>query len=183
MTTAQRRIDWVKRWLPFVNQITAGTGILPGLVVSVAILESSKNGVPAASVLALKPNYNLFGITAGSSWTGPTVKMSDAGNPRTFRVYPNQNESFKDFVKLVGSSNRYKNVKNGKTVFEQAKIMNDAGYSETPDYANRVEAVWKTLQGNYTDVKAGEQQQKSGTGYMMGGAALLLTALFLNTKK
>lgn len=183
MTTAQRRIDWVKRWLPFVNQITAGTGILPGLVVSVAILESSKNGVPAASALALKPNYNLFGITAGSNWNGPTVNMSDAGNPRVFRRYANQNESFKDFVKLLDTTNRYKNVDDVNTVYLQAKAMNDAGYSETKDYPERVQAVWETLQGNYNEVKQGAQEKQSGTGYILGGGALLLAALFLNNKK
>jgi flagellum-specific peptidoglycan hydrolase FlgJ len=180
MTTSQRRIDWVKRWLPFVNQITKGTGILPGLVVSVAILESSKNGVPAASVLALKPNYNLFGITTGSNWNGASVKMSDAGNPRTFRVYPNQNESFKDFVKLLSTTSRYKDVDTGATVYEQAKIMNDAGYSETKDYPDRVQAVWETLQGNYSDVKNIATNKQSGTGFLFTGATLV--GLYFLTK-
>jgi peptidoglycan hydrolase FlgJ len=178
-STAQKRIEWVKRWLPFVNDITAGTGILPGLVISVAILESSKNGIPAASALALKPNYNLFGITAGSSWSGPMVNMSDAGNPRKFRVYPNQNESFKDFVKLMQTS-RYKDVKNGRTVTEQARIMNDAGYSETPGYENRIASVWNSLQGNYQDQKELTAQSTSaGVPMLFIGAA----ALYFITKK
>jgi flagellum-specific peptidoglycan hydrolase FlgJ len=196
----------VQKWAIPVANMVRNTKILPGLVFSVAILESSKpdsKGVwlPANSALAKAPNNNLFGITAGSNWKGATVNMSDAGNPRTFRVYPNQTESFKDFIKLLQTS-RYVNagINEGKTVFQQAEAMKRGGYAEVSDYADRVAKVWQSLGGTYDAAKEkaaatgqtvtnvlNSPGSTSGSGsgglLMAGGLGLLLIGLSFSKPK
>lgn len=200
------RLQWVNKWAIPVAGMVKGTKILPGLVFSVAILESSKadsKGVwlPANSALAKAPNNNLFGITKGASWNGPTVNMTDAGNPRVFRVYPNQQKSFEDFIKLLQTS-RYVSagINEGKTVFQQAEAMKRGGYAEVADYADRVAKVWQSIGGSYDAAKEaaaasgqtvtnvlnnpGSPSGGGGGGLLMaGGLGLLLLGISFSKPK
>jgi len=82
-------------------------GLYTSVMMAQAILESGWG----QSTLSLAPNYNLFGIKAGTDWTGDTVSMqtqewdANAGKYVTimadFRKYPSFFESFTDNAKKL----------------------------------------------------------------------------------
>src|SRR3546814_9002915 len=63
-------------------------------------------------------SYNLFGIKAGSSWSGEVVNVLtteyEDGVARKvvqpFRAYGSYEESFADYARLIGDSPRYESV-------------------------------------------------------------------------
>lgn len=171
------REQWIARWQKYVDEITKGTGIFPATVFTIAIVESSArdadgNMRPANSWLA-KNAYNLFGIKKGVGWNGATVARDDDKAGELFRKYPNQNESFKDFVKFLQSNPRYKNagVFSASTPAAQLKAIANAGYSTTATYGDTLakigEQLHKFLGGNKTAI--------AGTSF---GTLITLAAIY-----
>lgn len=149
------RNDWIQLHYPMVQQVTAGTGILPEIALSQAIIESSTkasdgNFYPGTSKLATDGN-NLFGIKADKNWKGdfitlPTKEFKDGKWVQTsakFRKYPSIEDSFKDYVKFLQTNPRYKaaGVFSAKTYQEQAKALQKAGYATDPNYSNLLTGV------------------------------------------
>lgn len=112
--------------------------ILPSLVISQAILESGW-GVKHIE-------NNIFGIKAGSSWTGKVAlrRTTEWDGTRyvvkvdRFRAYDNMEESIKDYLKLIGESKRYEKVKKARDYKEAARLMYEAGYATDPKYADKL---------------------------------------------
>jgi|GEM_PF-3818793 len=100
------------------------------------------------------PQNNMFGIKAGSSWTGPTVnaqtfEYTPAGvqynTSSNFRAYPNVWESFKDYYRLM-TTERYRNAL--YHVNDPAKMIQmivAAGYATGPNYASLVISIMRSL--------------------------------------
>lgn len=103
---------------------TAGVPLL--LLLAVAAYESGDgNGRYAQEA------NNIFSITAGSSWKGPTLK--NLTGSYTFRKYSSWRDSVADFVKLITSLSRYnKALLAGKTgnVAAFAAELQAAGYGD-----------------------------------------------------
>ena len=131
--------------LDFINQIKDGAvasynkyGVLPSLTMAQAILESGWGEHPIGK--------NLFGIKAGSSWTGKT-KTTETGEQRadgsrykttaTFRDYDSYSESIDDHAKLL-TNERYKGVIASKNYKEACKAVKDAGYATSLDYTKNL---------------------------------------------
>ncbi|CDH46965.1 glycoside hydrolase family 73 protein [Candidatus Contendibacter odensensis] len=129
-------------------------------------------GLPASALLAQAANetgygkhipqagtvfsYNLFGIKAGKSWTGPTVKNQTAEHGKagwrqeaaSFRVYASYAESFKGFVAFLKANARYKPALNRAEEGDVGgffRALQVAGYATDPDYADKIIAIERRI--------------------------------------
>jgi len=95
-------------------------------------------------------SFNLFGIKAGSAWTGPTV---DAVTTEViggvaqkvvqkFRAYASYAESFADYAKMIVSNPRFeKAVQSAGDALQFAKEMGKSGYATDPSYGAKLAHV------------------------------------------
>jgi len=144
----------------FQNKLTCcaqaasdATGIPAKFMLGQAALETGwgKHQIVAANG---QPSYNLFGIKAGSDWTGKTVNAVTTeyvnGVPtqkvEKFRAYDNYDQSFNDYAKLLQGNQRYKIViANAKDAYGFAQGLQKAGYATDPDYAKKlINVIGKT---------------------------------------
>lgn len=179
------RQEFIKEFAPFILTITKGTGILPGTLAAMAILESSgktQGGwFVGGSGLSRKGN-NFFGIKC-HGWKGEHIKMDTAEwNQDTgqyeesacFRKYPTVEESIKDYVHFLLNNERYKKagVFDAKTVKTQAQRLQQAGYATSPNYAELVNSVYQNIK---TTLDSAKTKNKSYYPFIAMG----LLALFL----
>lgn len=104
------------------------------------------------STLAAK-HYNLFGIKAGPTWTGPTVDLmttdySKAGVPTThvqrWRVYAGYEACIRDHLRLVMTTPRYAasaKLLRASSLDYMAQMGRDGWYSSSQ--VGHVSAEWK----------------------------------------
>jgi peptidoglycan hydrolase FlgJ len=94
-----------------------------------------------------RTSHNLFGIKAGSSWTGKTVSVTTTEYiggvakkvVEKFRAYGSYAESFRDYASLIAGNPRYQDVlKRGGTIEGFANAMQRAGYATDPRYAEKL---------------------------------------------
>jgi len=103
--------------------------------------------------------HNLFGIKAGSSWTGKTTDVTTTeyigGQPRRvvakFRAYDSYEDSFRDYAKLLQNNPRYDKVvahaSSGQATAQGfAQGLQRAGYATDPAYADKLTRVINTAQ-------------------------------------
>lgn len=99
------------------------------------------------------PSFNVFGIKATSSWTGKVAEVQTTeyinGKPQKvmakFRAYDSYEESFKDYAKLIGSNDRYRDVvAKADTAEGFARGLQKAGYATDPEYASKLARVINT---------------------------------------
>jgi flagellar protein FlgJ len=95
-------------------------------------------------------SFNLFGIKAGSQWSGATVNVPtlefESGIPvrkvERFRAYDSPADSFRDYAALIGGSSRYANARGtGENVEAFAAALQQGGYATDPNYAQKIAAV------------------------------------------
>ena len=109
--------------------------VLPSLTIAQAILES---GWGKSAI-----GNNLFGIKAGSNWTGKTqtVRTSEYGSGgyyhinATFRDYDSIDDSIEDHAKLLTKS-RYDSVRAATNYKTACQEVQKDGYATSPTYAN-----------------------------------------------
>lgn len=125
----------------FINKMKKGAlanyekyGILPSITIAQAVLESNWGN----SGLTKEYN-NLFGIK-GHNWDGATATLQTKENyndqiQSDFRVYASLEESIKDHGRFLVENKRYEKngLFEGETYQEQAKALEDAGYSTATD--------------------------------------------------
>ena len=137
--------DFVAAVWPHAVEASATTGLAPHLVVAHAALESgwgrSEPRRPDGT-----SSHNLFGIKAGTGWTGPTVEASTTeyvnGQAETrterFRVYGSYREAFVDYANLLSNSPRYAGVLDAVDGTDFAKSLQQSGYATDPMYADKL---------------------------------------------
>ncbi len=95
-------------------------------------------------------SFNLFGIKAGSQWSGatvnvPTLEFQDGVAVRKverFRAYGSPADSFRDYAALIGGNSRYANARGaGDNVEAFASALQQGGYATDPNYAQKIAAV------------------------------------------
>jgi len=98
-------------------------------------------------------SHNLFGIKAGSNWTGKVAQVTTTevidGQPRKvvakFRAYASYEESFRDYAQLMKDSPRYAAVvAAGNNAQGFAQGLQRAGYATDPAYADKLTRVINT---------------------------------------
>ena len=94
-----------------------------------------------------KSSHNLFGIKAGSDWTGKTVDVptTEYANGvahrvvQRFRAYDSDAESVRDWAQLVAGNPRYAGVvRQGQTAAGFANSLQKAGYATDPSYRTKL---------------------------------------------
>jgi flagellar protein FlgJ len=100
-------------------------------------------------------SFNLFGIKAGSSWTGKVAEVTtteyvDGVAKKTtakFRAYDSYEDSFRDYARLINTSPRYAQARE-QTGSAQAFAsgLQKAGYATDPDYASKLSRAINTTQ-------------------------------------
>jgi flagellum-specific peptidoglycan hydrolase FlgJ len=139
MATKFTRQQFIGIIAPMCVKDMQRSGVFASLSIAQGILESADGN----SGLATKGN-NLFGIKAGSTWSGKYVEMPTKefvnGNWITvnakFRAYNNWEESIADHSSLLTKSSRYAKVITAKTYKEAAHEIWKAGYATDPNYPN-----------------------------------------------
>lgn len=179
------REEFVKKYSPYVNEITKGTGIFAGTLLAQAILESSgkyntnNTWLVGGSKLSQVAN-NFFGIKADKSWKGKRYNIATGENKPSgeyyiikddFRAYNSVEDSLKDYVNFLQSNPRYKKagVFEAKNVKEQAERLKAAGYATAPNYAELVNSVYNSISSFISENKS----------KIAGGSILLLIGIFL----
>lgn len=138
----------------FINKVFAQAKLVNthGLFMSVLLAQAALESGWGKSTLASKYN-NLFGVKAGSNWSGETVSLntkeiingSSQNVTAKFRVYPSWRASIQDRCNLLKSLSRYKLALNAQTADEQARLLQAAGYATATNYA---QSIINTMQSN-----------------------------------
>lgn len=98
-------------------------------------------------------SHNLFGIKAGSNWTGKVAEVTTTeyigGVARKvtakFRAYDSYEDAFKDHARLLTQSPRYsQTVAQADTAKGFAQGLQKAGYATDPAYADKLTKVINT---------------------------------------
>lgn len=182
--------EWLNENAAAAVSATAGTGIFPEILLAQAIIESAKNGAMPGTKLAKQYN-NYFGIKAGSSWKGSTADMLTGEYTKNgqhveerakFRSYNSPAGSFKDYVKLLTKSKRYKKALQATTPRAQAAELQAAGYSTNPNYKNIVASLAETFSNLLTTIKANPGKTAAGAGVLLAAAAAALYLMASNGK-
>lgn len=152
----------------FINKMKDGAmanyeryGILPSITIAQAVLESNWGN----SGLTKEYN-NLFGIK-GHNWDGATANLETKENyddqiTSDFRVYGSLEDSIKDHGQFLVENKRYEKngLFDGETYQEQAKALEDAGYSTATDengekiYSSMLINIIKTYELQVIDSEA-----------------------------
>jgi flagellar protein FlgJ len=135
--------------LPHAQKAAAALGVDPASLVAQAALETGwGKSVPCAADGSC--SFNLFGIKAGTSWSGatvnvPTLEFEDGVAVRKvdrFRAYGSIGDSFMDYARLIANSPRYAGaLGTGGDVAGFASALQAGGYATDPEYASKIEAV------------------------------------------
>jgi len=97
-----------------------------------------------------RPSFNLFGIKAGSSWTGAVhqsqTKEFSGGRMQEvsdrFRAYSSPEQSIQDYVGLLKGNPRYAGaLGTGSDAEAFARGLARGGYATDPDYVTKLTAV------------------------------------------
>ncbi len=165
----------------FLNKIISGAiegwikyKILPSITASQAILESGWG----TSTLASK-YHNLFGVKAGSSWSGKTVKLKTKEYYNgeyhtvyaTFREYDNDDDSITDHAELLSTSSRYSNLVGETDADTAAELIYEDGYATDASYTSKLENIiesydltsWDQLAFEYTGTSTSSSSSSSSS--------------------
>lgn len=139
--------------LPHAQQAARELGVDPHALLAQAALETGwGKSVPCGA--AGECSFNLFGIKAGSEWSGATVNVPtlefEEGIPvrkvERFRAYESAADSFRDYAKLIRNNPRYENaLDSGSDVASFASALQQGGYATDPAYARKIVAVANQL--------------------------------------
>ena len=136
------------------QQVERSSGIPATFMLAQAALETGWGGKEIIGRDGTRSN-NLFGIKAGSSWTGPTVDVMTTeyinGQAQKvvqkFRAYGSHAESFNDYAKLINGNPRYATARAAVADAKAfAQGLQAAGYATDPNYAQKLGRVIDTAQ-------------------------------------
>jgi peptidoglycan hydrolase FlgJ len=99
-------------------------------------------------------SLNLFGFKAMGGWKGASVETMTTeyteGEPtkqvQPFRAYADLDATFADYVRLLGHSPRYREVRNtGDNVHAFAQALAQGGYATDPAYADKLVRISRSI--------------------------------------
>ena len=144
--------QFVSRMLPAAQRASQASGVPAQLIMAQAALESGW-GKREIRTDDGKTSFNLFGIKADKSWTGPVVEATTTeyvnGMPQKilarFRAYGSYEESFTDYARFLTSNPRYANVLATQDPAEAARGLQRAGYATDPEYGGKLVRIMKQM--------------------------------------
>jgi flagellar protein FlgJ len=141
--------DFISRLRPHAEAAARELGVDPNALLAQAALETGwGRSVPCNA--NGECSFNLFGIKAGSQWSGatvnvPTLEFEEGVAVRKverFRAYDSPADSFRDYAALIRDSSRYANARGaGDNVEAFAAALQQGGYATDPHYAQKIAAV------------------------------------------
>jgi flagellar protein FlgJ len=140
LTTSKE--DFLRQLRPHAEQAARELGVDPHALLAQAALETGWGRSVSSN--------NLFGIKAGSEWSGATVNVPtlefEEGIPvrkvERFRAYDSPADSFRDYAALIRDSSRYASARGaGENVEAFATALQQGGYATDPHYAQKIAAV------------------------------------------
>lgn len=146
---AASKEEFIRDMWPHAKQAAQAIGVDPHALLAQAALETGW-GKSVPSTRAGDSSFNLFGIKAGSQWSGGTVSVPtlevEGGIPvkkvERFRSYESAAASFRDYAKLIANNPRYENARgSGGDVASFAAALQRGGYATDPNYASKIVAV------------------------------------------
>ena len=146
---SKSKADFVRMMWPHAQRAGNALGVDPSALVAQAALETGW-GRAVPSQASGSSSFNLFGIKAGSNWTGETAHVPtlefESGVPvrrvERFRAYSSPADSFMDYARLIGGNPRYENARGaGGDVATFASALQEGGYATDPNYAQKIVAV------------------------------------------
>jgi len=153
-TIASSPQDFVQKMWPYAQEAAAGLGVDPQTLIAHAALETGwGRSVPTAADGTT--SNNLFGIKAGSQWSGGavasrTLEFEDGiavSKMERFRAYSTPAQSFKDYAALLANSDRYAAARDtGSDAAAFADALQQGGYATDPAYARKLNAVADRVQ-------------------------------------
>jgi flagellar protein FlgJ len=146
---AASKEEFLRTLRPHAEQAAREIGVDPDALLAQAALETGwGRSVPCNGQGDC--SFNLFGIKAGSQWSGATVNVPtlefESGIPvrkvERFRAYDSPADSFRDYAALIRDSSRYANARGaGDNVEAFAAALQQGGYATDPHYAQKIAAV------------------------------------------
>ena len=143
------KADFIRDLLPHAEAAARELGVDPNALLAQAALETGwGKSIPCSA--AGECSFNLFGIKAGSQWSGasvnvPTLEFEEGVAVRKierFRAYESPADSFRDYARLIGGAARYENAVNaGDDIAGFASALQQGGYATDPNYARKLVAV------------------------------------------
>ncbi|WP_412479183.1 flagellar assembly peptidoglycan hydrolase FlgJ [Azonexus sp. IMCC34839] len=137
--------EFVGRVWPYAVEASRATGIAPQFLVAHAALESGwgKSEIRRQDGTS---SFNLFGVKAGKSWSGPTVDTVTTeyvdGQPQQsvqrFRAYGSYEEAFRDYAGLLRNNPRFNGVIGSQDGAQFASGLQRGGYATDPAYADKL---------------------------------------------
>ncbi len=187
--TSAQQAAFARTLWPDAQQAARQLGVNPVTLLAQAALETNwGRSVPQSA--AGGTSNNLFGIKAGSAWSGPAVSNSTqeySGGAATavnaqFRSYDSTSECFQDYVNLLKSNPRYAAaLGSGSDVQAFGSALQQGGYATDPAYASKLTAVAGTLSRAMTQHLASAVAPGAEPGAVSGSSAALKFAATLPT--
>jgi flagellar protein FlgJ len=160
LTTSKE--DFLRQLRPHAEQAARELGVDANALLAQAALETGwGRSVPCNANGDC--SFNLFGIKAGSQWSGATVNVPtlefEAGIPvrkvERFRAYDSPADSFRDYAALIRDSSRYASARGaGDNVEAFATALQQGGYATDPHYAQKIAAVASEVRARSDAIKA-----------------------------
>ncbi len=143
---------FIDKMMPHAAAASRASGIPAQFIVAQAALETGWGRAEPRGADG-QPSHNIFGIKAGSNWTGPTAEattteyVDGVAQKRTerFRAYGSYAEAFKDYANLIAGNPRYAAVLGARDPVAFAQGMARAGYATDPAYADKLTRIINTL--------------------------------------
>ena len=141
-TSAAQVQAFSEQLTPLLTEAGRQLGVSPKILLAQAALETGWG----RSVVG----NNVFGIKAGSSWSGSDVTTmtheveggQTVSRQASFRAYPSLDAAVQDYVALVGGSPRYQaaiGVGNDAAAYGRGLVA--GGYATDTEYAHKLEAI------------------------------------------
>ena len=148
----ERQLAFVQAHRQAAQDAAAQTGIPATFMIAQAAHESGWGQREIRNADGSSAN-NLFGIKAGSGWTGAVAEVTTTefidGQPKKlvqrFRAYASAADSFRDYARLMTENRRYGQVlASGGDAQRFAQGLQAAGYATDPAYADKLGRVINT---------------------------------------
>lgn len=168
-------------------------GVPASVTLGQIMLESG--GSYSGGLSGLAYNYNnLFGVTAGSSWTGKTIYMTNknGSDGHNYRVYNSVADSITDHAKVLQADRYTQYISKATTVSEYVDGIAKGGYAEDKNYATKLKNIIKdnnltqydsgnigagTLTGSGSGSSSGSTDNKNDDINMFGNIVVVVIAV------
>jgi len=143
--TAETPDEFVVQLWPHAARAARELGVIPDVLVAQAALETGWGSSLPRNQYG-ESSLNLFGIKAGSDWTGARAVVTTLefvnGVPEQrrepFRMYRSLAHSFDDYVAVVRGRPRYAEALEAGTPEDYFRGLQEAGYATDPEYADKL---------------------------------------------